>query len=310
MTADRPRIVSLLPSLTETIAALGLADRLVGRSHDCDHPPVIRRLPVCTSTRIDPAAPGAVIDDDVKTLLAAALSPFAVDIDALAALRPTHVLTQTQCDVCAVPEADVVAALAGLGPSRPLLFSASGADLEGVWADIIGVATFLGVAERGVSLVGAARERLAAVERRVAGRARPRVATLEWLDPPMAAGNWIPELIDIAGGTALFGSAGAHSLWLDWQALIDADPDVVVAMPCGFDIARSRAEMASVTRRPGWTGLAAVRQGRVVLADGSAYFNRPGPRLVESAEILAEILHPDVADFGHGGRGWERFGVA
>ena len=158
---------------------------------------------------------------------------------------------------------------------------------------------------RGAELVRRLQWRVADIERRVAAlQARPRVAVVEWIEPLMAAGNWMPELVALAGGVNLFGEARKHSPWMTWDALVAADPDVILVSPCGFDIPRTRSEMPTLAARPGWASLRAVRSGRVYLADGNAFFHRPGPRLVESLEILAEVLHPDAFRFGHEGRGF------
>ena len=191
------------------------------------------------------------------------------------------------------------------------IVSLAPARLDDVFADIERVGAALGVAARGKSVVAALRARLAALAARTRDLPRPdlppSVACIEWLDPLMAAGNWVPELVELAGGRNLFGATGEHSPWLEWEVVRAADPDVIVAMPCGFDLARTRGEMTALERLPGWDALRAVRAGRVAVVDGHQYFNRPGPRLVESAEILAEILHPGVLRFGHRGEGWAAY---
>lgn len=301
-----PRIVSLLPSATEIVAALGFADRLVGRSHECDYPKAVGRLPVCTTARLDPGLTSAGIDRQVKERLRDALSIYAVDDARLRALAPTHVVTQTQCEVCAVALDQVEQAVAGVTGLETRLVSLDAAALDGIWADIRTAAAALDAADRGDALVAALRRRMAAVTDVTAGvAAAPTVACIEWVDPLMAAGNWLPELVAMAGGVNLFGAAGAHSPWLDWEALAAADPDIVIVMPCGFDIARTRAEMPALTGSAAWSRLRAARAGRVYLTDGSQYFNRPGPRIADSLEILAEILHPDLLTFGHYGTGWQ-----
>ncbi len=301
-----PRIVSLLPSATEIVAALGFADRLVGRSHECDYPRAVGRLPVCTAARLDAGLTSAGIDRQVKERLRDALSIYAVDDARLRRLAPTHIVTQTQCEVCAVALAQVEQAVAGVTGLETRLVSLEAAALDGIWADIRTTAAALDAADRGEALVAALRRRMAAVTDVTAGVvATPTVACIEWIDPLMAAGNWLPELVAMAGGVNLFGTAGAHSPWLDWEALAAADPDIVIVMPCGFDIARTRAEMPALTGSAVWSRLRAARAGRVYLTDGSRYFNRPGPRIADSLEILAEILHPDLLTFGHYGTGWQ-----
>jgi iron complex transport system substrate-binding protein len=163
------------------------------------------------------------------------------------------------------------------------------------------VAAACGVRDRGERLITEWQQRMRAVAERVRGRPRPAVACIEWVDPLMAAGNWVPELVELAGGVNLFGEAGKHSPWMTWEDLLRRDPDVIVVMPCGFDLPRTKEELPPLTRRPGWDGLKAVRTGRVWAADGNAYFNRPGPRLVEALEMLADAFHPDACRFGHTG---------
>ena len=307
-----PRIVSLLPSTTEIACALGFRDALVGRSHECDHPEGVAALPVLTEAKLDATAPSRAIDDRVKQLVADGLSVYRVDAEKLRALAPDVILTQTRCEVCAASLADVEAALADWTGARPTVVSLEPATLGDVWEDFARVATALGAPERGRALAAEATARVTALGERAAAAAaqggRPRVACLEWIDPLMAAGNWMPELVSLAGGESLFGIPGAHSPWLDWSELVAADPGVLLVMPCGFDLTRTRAELAPLVERQGFAALRAVRDGRTYLADGNAFFNRPGPRLVESLEILCEVLHPEAFGSGHEGRGWTALG--
>lgn len=300
------RIVSLLPSATEIVAALGLADQLVGRSHQCDFPASVESLPVCSSTKVNLDGTSRDIDGRVNEIIAQGVSCYRVDADLLRALRPDVILTQTQCAICAVTPADLEEALREwMGPG-PQLVSLAPNNLGDVWGDLLRVGEALGLKARAEAVVGALQGRLAAIRARTEGLARLRVAAIEWIDPLMAGGNWMPELIESAGGTSLFAAAGQHSPWLDWEALVAADPEVILLLPCGFRIDQSLADLNLLTSRPGWAGLSAVRTGQVFLIDGHHYFNRPGPRLVESAEMIAEILHPGRFDFGHQGSGWIR----
>jgi iron complex transport system substrate-binding protein len=303
-----PRIVSLIASATEIVCALGFEEQLVGRSHECDYPESIKRLPVCTAPRFNVEGSSAEIDRRVKEVLADALSVYRVDVELLCRLRPEVVITQSQCEVCAVSERDVEEALGSWVEGRPRVVSLKPDRLEDVWGNIVEVAQALGAEERGVCLVEALSDRVRAIADRAQPiEHKPCVACIEWIDPLMAAGNWMPELVELAGGVNLFGQAGRHAPWMEWEQLTAADPDVIVVLPCGFDLERTRCDMPYLTRRPGWDNLQAVCRRRVFLTDGNQFFNRPGPRLVESLEILAEILHPDVFHFGHEGRGWERW---
>lgn len=302
------RIVSLIASATEIIAALGFEEQLVGRSHECDFPASVARVPVCSSSKIDVAAPSRLIDAQVRAIVADALSVYRVDAELLDRLAPTVIITQTQCEVCAVSLADVERAVCELVSSRPQIVALEPMALHDIWRDTAAVADALGVPAQGERLVGSLIERLEAIRRRARSCAtRPSIACIEWIDPLMHAENWLPELVDTAGGVMMMGEAGRHSGYLEIEELAASDPDVVVIMPCGFDIPRSVQEMPALVSHPEWTRLAAVRTGRVFVTDGNQYFNRPGPRVVESGEILAELLHPEVFAFGHEGSGWIRW---
>jgi iron complex transport system substrate-binding protein len=295
MLGTPPRIVPLIASASEIVASLGLSQHQVGRSHECDFPPEILTLPICTSPAFPTDGSSAEIDQRVKERVASALSVYEVSRELLDALQPTHVVTQTQCRVCAVSLEDVERALAGWVTSRPKLVSLEPNALCDVWSDIRRVADACGVPGRGDEVVAELQCKMRRISERACGSAqRPRVACIEWHEPLMAAGNWVPELVEMAGAVNLFGKAGLHSPWMDWQQLSDADPDVIITMPCGFDLNRTCAEMYWLTDRPEWHRLRAVQTGQVYLADGNQYFNRPGPRLVESLQILAEILHPEA----------------
>lgn len=300
------RVVSLLPSLTEIVCALERGDKLVGRSHECDMPRGVRGLPICTRPLLDPAARSRLIDDRVKDLVQNALSLYEVDADRLRSLEPDVVLTQDHCEVCAASTADVERALADWTGKRPALISVAPSDLRGVFDSVRTIGRALGAERRARDLIRAWTGRITDIgEQSAAVGRRPRVACIEWLDPLMSAGNWIPEMVRIAGGEPLFGESGAHSPWLEWEVLREADPDVLVVFPCGFEIPRIRSEIGALTSLPGFAELRCVRDDRAFLADGNAFFNRPGPRLIESLEILADIVHPTTFDFGHAGGGYE-----
>lgn len=303
---DVERIVSLLPSTTEIACALGFEDALVGRSHECDFPPGVARLPVLTEPKLDASRPSTEIDRQVKALVRDGLSVYRVDADRLRELDPAVILTQDQCDVCAVSLSDVEEALGEWMGSRPRVLSLKPATLGDVWRDIQRVAEVLGHPERGKLLTVDLTDRISeTAERALRIAERPRVACVEWIDPLMVAGNWMPELVSLAGGRNLFGESGTHSPWIHWEALRAADPDVIAVLPCGFDLARTRSEIEPLTAQPGWNQLRAVRNRRVLLTDGNQYFNRPGPRLVESLEILTEILHPDEFPAQHRDTAWQ-----
>lgn len=313
--SEPQRIVSLLPSATEIVAALGLGHRLVGRSHQCDFPAGVAALPALSSTKVRPLDTAAgfgsgAIDAQVNDILRQAVSVYDVDTETLKRLKPDVILTQTQCAICAVTPADLEAALCSWTGLAPELVSLEPDDLADVWGDIRKVARALGAVPAGEALIASLQARLAALSAAVApkttGRPKPTVAALEWFEPLMAGGNWMPELIEAAGGRSLFATAGQHSPWLAWDDLAAADPDVILLLPCGFTLAQSLSDLPALASHPLWPGLKAVRQGQVYAIDGHQYFNRPGPRLVESAEIVAEILHPGAVHFGHEGQAWVR----
>jgi iron complex transport system substrate-binding protein len=301
------RIVSLLPAATEIVCALGVADRLVGRSHECDFPSEIGALPVCTSPKVDPAASSQEIDRQVKALLQDAVSIYRIDTEKLRQLKPDIILTQAQCEVCAVSLTEVEQAVSEWLGKRPQIISLSPTRLADIWEDIRRVADALGVAGHGKEVLRALKNRAVdIIEKTCQLKDRPSVACIEWIEPLMAAGNWVPELVELAGGSNIAGEAGKHSPWMNWETLTRLNPELIVVMPCGFNIQRTRAEMAALIGRPEWSKLRAVKKDRVYLTDGNQYFNRPGPRIVESLEILTEMIHGDRFNFGHKGKGWER----
>jgi len=297
-----PRIVSLIASATEIVDALGMTADLVGRSHECDYPEAVKALPVCTRPRIPVDGSSREIDALVKQSARTSVSIYDVFEDVLQRLAPTHIVTQIQCEVCAVSLRDVEAAISRGMRGQPQIISLQPDSLRQIWDDFRRVARALAIPERGEEVVSGLKMRMS----RPAGKwlARvPTVACIEWIEPLMASGNWTPELIELAGGINLFGEAGRHSPWMTWEQLAKADPDVIVVAPCGFDLERTEQEMYWLTGRADWNALHAVKSGRVYLADGNQYFNRPGPRVVETFEILEEILHPEITS-RHCGRGW------
>ena len=302
------RIVSLIASATEIVAALGFEKQLVGRSHECDFPPTVTGIPVCSASKIDAQASSRRIDAQVRVLVDQALSVYRVDAELLDRLAPDLIITQSQCEVCAVSLADVQQAIGKLVSSRPEVVSLEPMDLDDVWEDIRRVAEALENTGSGEELVDSLTVRLSDIGRRAKRlAAQPCIACIEWIDPLMFAANWVPSLVEIAGGRIMMGKAGRHSGYFDFDELASSDPDVVAIMPCGFDTAQSMREMPALTGRPEWARLSAVRNDRVFVTDGNQYFNRPGPRLVESTEILAELLHPETFEFGHEGTGWVRW---
>jgi len=286
---------------------LGQSPNQVGRSHECDFPPEIAALPVCTRPTIDIHADSREIDRAVKDRVRNALSVYDVFDDVLDRLQPTHIITQTQCEVCAVSLRDVERSVAMRLASKPQIVSLTPNSLADVWEDMRRVAAAVGIEAHGEEVIASLQARMCDISARAqAAGERPRVACIEWTEPLMAGGNWTPELIAMAGGVNLLGEAAKHSGYITWEQVLASDPDVIIVAPCGFDIPRTRAEMHWLTDRPEWGSMRAVRGGRVYLADGNQYFNRPGPRLVETSRIMAEILHPRLFEPTFEGAGWMR----
>lgn len=302
------RIVSLIASSTEIICALGFKDQLVGRSHECDYPKEVESLPKCSEPKFNVIGSSVEIDQRVKAIVKDSLSVYRVDAEKLKALKPDVIVTQDHCEVCAVSLKDVENAVCEWMNSRPTIVSLSPNSLEDVWKGIEEIAETLGEPERGRTLVDQCRGRLNQIATKAKSLGpQPEVACIEWMDPLMCAGNWVPELLEMAHAKCLFGEAGKHSPWMSWDDLHHKNPEIIVIMPCGWGIERILQEMHVFTQRQDWRELRAVREDRVYLTDGNQYFNRPGPRLVESLEIIAEILYPEAFSFGHKGIGWMKY---
>lgn len=283
------RIVTLLPSATEIVCALGLGDRLVGVSHDCDYPPEVRGRAVLSDAVIGPQMPSGAIDAAIRGQVHTGRSVYHLDAAALAQLEPDLILTQELCRVCA-PSFTEVRRAARVLEGRTRIVSLEPHGLADILETIREVGRLTGAVEEAERLAQRLDERITAVRQRPAPQPRPRVACLEWLDPIFVAGHWVPEMVHLAGGHDGLGRPGRDSYVVAWETLVAYAPDVLVVMPCGFDIARTRAEIYLLLGRPGWRDLPAVRAGRVFLTDAGAYFSRPGPRIVGGLEILADLV--------------------
>jgi iron complex transport system substrate-binding protein len=287
------KIASLLPSATEIICALGLGEALVGVSHECDYPPEIVGRPILTEPKIDPAGDSAAIDDAVRQLVRDGLSVYRIKTDVLQQLQPDLIVTQEQCEVCAVSYRDVVEATRDLLPAPAAIVSLKPLRLDDIFDDMQRVADAAACGPAGQVLTQRLRARLDTIRKRAPSlHSRPRVACIEWLEPLMAAGNWVPELVTLGGGTYEMVAPGAHSPTLSWDDLVHYAPDVIIIMPCGFTLPQTQRQLPLLTQRPEWRQLPAVRNRRVYAVDGNAYLNRPGPRIVESAELLAGLIQP------------------
>jgi iron complex transport system substrate-binding protein len=284
------RIASLVPSATELLFALGLGDSVVAVTHECDWPARAAGLPALTRSVIPPGLSAAEIDTAVRERSGQGQALYELDAEQLERLGVELIVTQAVCEVCAVSYDDVVAAAATL-PSKPAVVSLDPLKLEDVLDDIARIGAVAGAAEAARELRERSDARLQAVATATAGRPRPRVLALEWLDPPFVAGHWVPEMIELAGGLDVAGAAGQKSRNADWRELEELSSDVAIVMPCGYDAAGSAREGRTFGDR-----LAALDAERVVAVNASAYFSRPGPRLIDGVELLASILHPGSFD--------------
>jgi len=284
------RIVSLVPNATEILFALGAGDDVVGVSHECDYPPEARTRPILTGSALQQGMTPAAVDAAVSAQLASGASLYTLDEKRLAELDPDLLFTQELCPVCAVSTAQVGDAVAPMARC-PELMSLDPTRLEDVLADILHVGERLARSAAAEALVDNLRARLERVERATHGRPRPTVVALAWLDPPFLGGHWEPQMITIAGGRDPFGVApGERSRRANWEEIAAADPDWIVAMPCGFDAAGAAGEVAKLSGHPVWEELRAVRTGRVAAVDANGCFSRPGPRLVDGIEELHRLL--------------------
>ena len=292
------RVVSLLPSATEIVCALGLEDCLVGVTHECDYPPSVQRLPKVTRTLIPVDATSSEIDQLVSERFKSVRALYSLDVEILKEIQPDVIVTQSLCEVCAVAPNEVQAAIGQL-PGHPRVVTLEPQSLEGLFEAIQQLASVVGVPAN--EMVRGLRARVDAVVAQAATvTAHPRVALLEWLDPPFSSGHWSPELVRLAGGVEGLGKEGQPSRRLRWDEVAVWQPEVIVIACCGFTVERALRDAARVRLISEWQVLPAVRSGRVYVADGSQYFNRPGPRLVDSLELLAHALDPALHPLPNG----------
>ena len=303
----KKKVLSLLSSTTEVVYALGCEDQLVGRSHECDYPPAVMTLPICTKPKFNVDGSSIEVDGQVKSILQNALSVYYINEDLLKELKPDIILTQSQCEVCAVSEKDVKSVVKNITGINPDIISVEPNSVKDIFKDIKIIAEALNVVDKGVDLIGFMKNRMRTLKKSIDVKSELTVAAIEWIDPLMAAGNWVPELIEMAGGINLFGEAGKHSPWMEYKDLIEKDPQTIIIMPCGYNIQKSIFEIDSLIKQKGWQKINAVQNNKVYITDGNQYFNRPGPRIIESLEILIEIFHNDKTDFKHIDSGWINF---
>jgi len=302
------KIVSLLPAATEIVCALGLEDKLVGRSHECDFPESVKQLPVCSEANFPDNLSSAVIDAKVKEILADALSVYTVNRDQIKQLAPDVVITQAQCEVCAVSLNEVEKALENYLDKQARIISLQPNCLDDIFNDIATIANVLNVSGAGNALLEELHQRVDIIRHKLKfSENKPTVACIEWLEPLMLSGNWVPELVGIAGGISILAEPGKHSPYVEWDDIRLQGPEILIVMPCGFPIERTLKEIDLLLRLPGFGEMKAVKNNHVYIADGNQYFNRPGPRTVDAIEILAEIINPKQFIFGYEGEGWIRF---
>jgi len=286
------RIVSLLPSSTEIVCKLGFCKNLVGVSHECDYPVSVKDLPILTKPRFSPINSSQEIDNSVQDLLKKGLSVYEVNTDLLKKLAPNLIITQAQCEACAASLNDVKEAVSDWIGNKPDIVSLEPNYLDEVWSDFERVGEKLNSSDSYLKFKTEIEQRLENLKQKSQHLSkRPTVVCVEWIDPLMIAANWVPELVDIAGGINMLSKPGSHSHIFKWEEIIESNPEFIIMMPCGFDINRTLEEIEILKQKPDWSKLEAVKSNHVFVVDGNQYFNRPSPRLIESAEILFEIFN-------------------
>ena len=300
------KIVTLIPSATEIVAFLGQKDFIVGRSHECDYPKDLNKIVKLTLPKINIDGSSGEIDKQINTILENSLSVYKVDVEQLKILNPDFVITQSQCEVCAVSFAEVEEIVAKHLNKKTKIISLQPTSLSEVFNDIGRVASAINIKEEiSNKLIRSLETRLESIRNKTLKQKKPTVACVEWIDPLMAAGNWIPEMVDISGGKDIFGQSGKDSHWIKFNEIKNNDPDIIVFLPCGFDIKKTQDEVNELMNKDKrWQYLKAFKNKKFFIVDGNQYFNRPGPRLIESLEIFAEIFHPQLFNFNHEKSGW------
>jgi iron complex transport system substrate-binding protein len=287
------KIISLLPATTEIVCALGLREQLVGRSHECDYPEYVQTLPVCSQPKYPFDGQSFDIDQKVKAILSEGLSIYRINTDQIRQLNPNLILTQDQCEVCAVDLKNVEQCLAQIGVEASVL-SFSPETLEDILADIQVIAGQFKIPEKGLQLKNEIDQGFSVIRNKTSTLEPVHMEIIEWIDPLMTAGNWMPDLVEIAGGYCTLGESGEHSSFIDFEQLMKADPEILSIIPCGYPIQKTKSELDTLFKTERWQELKAVKNKRIYIADGHQFFNRPGPRIADSARILAEIMHPDT----------------
>ena len=302
------KIISLIASGTEIVHSLGNAKDLVGISHECDYPISIKSLPICSEPRFNVDGKSVEVDTQIKSLLQSALSVYRVREDVISKLSPDIIITQSQCDVCAVNIKDVRSALDSILGIQPEIISLEPNNLNDVWCDIKDIANILNKDNEAMTMLNGFNEDIRIIKEKNKQHKPISIGCIEWIEPLMFAGNWVPEIVNIAGGIDLFGKAGHHSEWSEYEELYSKDPDKIIFMPCGFTIERTESELKELIQLNKWNSLKAVKEGQVYLTDGNQYFNRPGPRLLDSIKIMDDIINDDNTHSLRG-TGWKKIGT-
>ena len=301
------KIVTLIPSATEIVAFLGKKDSIIGRSHECDYPHGLNHVAKLTSPKINVDGTSGEIDKQINKILENSLSVYKVDVLKLKELNPDYIITQAHCEVCAVSFSEVENIVSKNLNKNTKIISLQPNTLNDVFNDIKRVAKELNVEnESNNKLIDSLSYRIEKIKELSSKQEiKPSIACIEWIDPLMIAGNWIPEMVEIAGGKNVLGNSGNDSHWINFEEIIKKDPDIIVFLPCGFNISKTHDELIKIIKKNSqWSSLKAFKNNKLFVTDGNQFFNRPGPRLVESVEILAEIIHPDIFNFKHKGIGW------
>ena len=304
------KIVTLIPSATEIVAFLGQRKSIVGRSHECDYPNDLNNVIKLTSPKINVDGTSSKINKQINTILENSLSVYKVDVQKLKKLDPDFIITQAHCEVCAVSFAEVENIVGKYLSRKTKIISLEPNTLNDVFNDIKKVAKDLNIEnESNNKLIENLKIRLKKIKHlATTQKQKPSVACIEWIDPLMIAGNWIPEMVEIAGGTNILGKSGDNSHWIKFEEIIVQNPEIIIFMPCGFNIEKTKKELDSyIKKNNSMHSLKAYKNHKLFIVDGNQFFNRPGPRLIESLEIFAEIMHPNIFDFKHKGIGWRNY---
>ena len=307
MNNNSTKIVTLIPSATEIVAFLGQKDSIIGRSHECDYPHGLNHVAKLTSPKINVDGTSGEIDRQINTILENSLSVYKVDVSKLKELNPDYIITQAHCEVCAVSFSEVENIVSKNLNKNTKIISLQPNTLNDVFNDIKRVATELNLEnEKNKKLINNLDIRLKKIkEMSSKQKIKPTVACIEWIDPLMIAGNWIPEMVEIAGGKNILGKSGNDSHWIKFKDILNKDPEIIIFLPCGFNIEKTKQELKNfLKQKNNWKSLKSFKNKKIFIADGNQFFNRPGPRLLESLEIFSEIMHPNLFNFNHKGNGW------